>query len=445
MNHQAAEAGVSVSDGARQHPDPFRAKQGIAPLLVTGPARSGTTLVARLLSAHDQVDMAVDPLLPLVRAARNVLTRDTPMPPAPSAPLQDCYGSSERAAWFRAMLDGDLRVPLAAGALDEVRPAIARRCAYESPDLVDLAEGLRGESVAEALEIFLVGVKQRRGSSDDALVGLKEVWAADLVPAFLRAFPGARAVLVRRDPRAVLASNLAMARQDPGQVAHPLSVLRHWRKQEAVCAWLACRPDLGERAFVMSYENLLADPHAVLAELCAFLGIEADVGMTDPRRVRDAEGKEFVANTSFEAPGAGLVPELANRWRTALPPARGELTEFICGAEMIAAGYACEYGEEDQDLPFRVLAQIVDDHRTSWSWRSDVEAPALDLGLELVRRGALTTGRDLDADLEAALFLVPEARRALSGSVVPACPDVHPVESHPRARTSPSRRAQESE
>lgn len=202
------------------------------PLLVTGPARSGTTLVARMLAAHADVEVAVDPLFPLVKAIRNALAAAAGIPLDPASPLQDDHGTVARVALLDAIVAGTLDVPADPAVLDALRPGIRDRCAIESPDLVDLAASVAGATFTDALAAFLAGVARTRRAAAGGVVGLKEVWAADLVPAFLRAMPAGRAILVRRDPRAVLASNLAMGRHDPSQVAHPLSVLRHWRKQE---------------------------------------------------------------------------------------------------------------------------------------------------------------------------------------------------------------------
>lgn len=384
------------------------------PLLVTGPARSGTTLVARMLAAHPRVEVAVDAVFPLVKALRNALVRDVRPALHPDAPLQDDHGSAAGTARLAAMVAGTLALPVDAAELDAVRPAIAPRCAIESPDLVDLAEGVRGATHAEVLARFLAGVAARRGAPAGAVVGLKEVWAADLVPAWLRTRPDARAILVRRDPRAVLASNLGMARHDPAQVAHPLSVLRHWRRQEAIAAWLAARPGLADRVLVVVYEDLLRDTDRVVRDVCGFLGVRDDGSMRDPDRIRDARGRPFVANSSFPVRSAGLAPESAERWRRTLPPERATMVEAACGAEMAAVGYAPAGPGGPESLA--VLAALVTaDHAAGWSWRSDLGDPAQDLAVELARHAlrALPDGALPDA-VERALFLFPEARRAFA-------------------------------
>lgn len=377
----------------------------VRPLLVTGPARSGTTLVARMLAAHGDVEVAVDPLFPLLKAIRNAILGDAI---DPAAPLQDDHGTWERVARLDRMMASALDAPADPAVLAELGPAIAARCAIESPDLVAAASSLAGPTHRAVLARFLDAVAAVRHAADGAVTGLKEVWAADLAPAFLRAFPDGRVILVRRDPRAVLASNLGMARHDPAQVAHPLSVLRHWRKQEALAAHLASDP----RVAVVSYEDLVRDPAGITSGVCAFLGVADDGTMADPTRLRDARGNPFVANSSFETGGAGVAPEMAERWRTRLPEERIRMTEAVCGLEMAAAGLALT-GDPAAPAWTTALARCVaDDHGRPWSWRSDLGDPALDTALEVSRHVLAAGDGDVPDAVGRPLFLFGDALRS---------------------------------
>ncbi len=377
----------------------------LRPLLITGPARSGTTLVARMLAAHPAVEVAVDPLFPLLKAIRNAVVGDAI---DPSAPLQDNHGAASGVAQLDAMLAGDLSEAADPAVLAALRPALAERCAIESPDLVAAAEALRGPTFRAVLARFLDAVAITRDAADGAVVGLKEVWAADLAPAFLRAFPGGRVILVRRDPRAVLASNLGMARHDPSQVAHPLSVLRHWRKQEAIAALLATDP----RVSVLSYEGLVRDPAGVTSAVCGFLGVDDDGAMSDPARLRDASGNAFVANSSFETGAAGVAPEMAERWRTRLPHERVRMTEAVCGLEMAAAGLELTGSPTAPDAVEALARCLADDDALTWSWRSDLGDPALDLALELARHALVADEHEVPDAVLRPLFLFADAFRS---------------------------------
>lgn len=371
---------------------------GHPPLIVTGPARSGTTLVARALSAHPRVEVAVDPLLPLVRATRDALAAAAGIDLPAGTPFLDGYASERDRAVLDAVWTGDLGVAAQAPPGE----ALAARAAHEAPDLAPVLATLRGATARELWESALAGIARVRGAATGSWVGTKEVWAAPLIPAMARGWPAARFVLVRRDPRAVAASNLGVG--DPAQAGHPLSVARAWRAQEAIVARLRGE-GLGDRIHVVGFEALVADPDPALAALCAFLGVEEDCGLLEPGRARGADGAPFAANTSHGAVAPGAHPELSERWRTTLDPGALALVELVCGPEMEAAGMALS-GPPD---PAAALARLRDDDARAWSWRTDGRDPEADIADEMSRRSLISGTGPADAAEVRRRFLWPEA------------------------------------
>lgn len=369
---------------------------------MTGPARSGTTLLARALSAHSEVEVAVDPLLPLVRATRDGLAAAAGIDLPAGTPFLDGYGSERDRQVLDAVWGGDL-----AGPIDPPSPgALAARAAHEAPDLVPSLSALEGSTALALWEDALAGIARARGAPAGSWVGSKEVWAAELIPAMARSWPRARFVLVRRDPRAVAASNLAVA--DASRAGHPLSVARAWRKQEAIVARLVGE-GYGDRIHVVAFEELVSDPGPALARLCAFLGVAEDRGLLDAGRVRGADGRAFAANTSHGEVAPGPRPELAERWRTALDPGALALVELVCAAEMRAAGMVpC-----GPDSPEIALARLRDDDARPWSWRTDSRDPEGERADELRRRALIDAAGPVDSGEVRSRFLWPEALSAL--------------------------------
>lgn len=377
-------------------------------LIVTGPARSGTTLVARALSAHAAVELAVDPLLPLVRATRDAMAAAAGFDLPPGTPLLDGYACERDRAVLDAVWAGDLDVPVRA----PLGEALAARAAHEAPDVAGALAGLAGGTARELWEAAFAVIARVRAVPEGAWVGTKEVWAADLIPAMARAWPSARFVLVRRDPRAIAASNLALA--GAGQAAHPLSAARAWRKQEAIAARLAGE-GLGERVHVVGFEALVGAPGAALSALCAFLAVDEDRGLLDAGRVRGADGRPFAANTSHGEGRLGPRPELSERWRTVLDVDALALVELVCGAEMRVAGMTLS-GPPD---PGAALARLRADDARAWSWRTDVGDPEAELERERARRALILDPDAADGAQVRRHFLWPESLAVLRGSAVP--------------------------
>jgi hypothetical protein len=342
-----------------------------------------------MLSAGRGASVASDPFLPVFRSLRNALLREAridTLPPA--APLQDYYFGDERLRWLDAVQAGSLDAALAAGELDDLRGRVAERAGFEAPQLLPHLGRLGGatyrELFASAFALVAAAMPTER------YAGMKEVWAVEFVPHLARAFPDARFVLVVRDPRAVVASLVAMAERDPTQRAHPLSYLRHWRKQIAFGARFAADRGLAPRVRTLVYERLVRDPEGELRALCAWLGIDFEEAMLAPA---------WGGNSSF-GEQRGVDAAAADRWRGRLAPELAALAELACGPDLALAGYELLGARDDA----AVLAHLRESDRWEVSWRSDLGDPERDLAAELERLALLDRGADGDELRRAFLF-----------------------------------------
>lgn len=361
----------------------------VQPLFVTGTARGGTTLPAQLLSASRAASVASDPFFPLFRSLRNAILREAGVETLPaSAPLQDYYFGDERLRWLDAVQAGSLDAALEPRELDDLRARIADRAALGAPQLVPHLGRLGGAGYRELVESALAVVA--RAMPTERYAGTKEVWAVEFVPLLARAFPDARFVLVVRDPRAVVASLVGMARRDPTQAAHPLSYLRHWRKQVAFRERFARDPELAPRVRTLVYERLVRDPEGELRALCAWLGIEFE-----PRMLELA----WAGNSSF-GEQRGVDPAAAERWREKLAPELAALAELVCGPDLELVGYE-PLGLGDDGA---VLAHLRDADGWEMSWRSDLGDPERDLAAERERLALLERGAAADELRRSFLF-----------------------------------------
>jgi len=166
-----------------------------------------------------------------------------------------------------------------------------------------------------------------------------------------RAAPWLRFVAVVRDPRAVVASNLAtpwsadQRLPDWGDQLH-LAFAVHWSVVQR--RTLAMTEMLGrERCLVLRYEDVVADPATARARIGQFVGTPAS---TEPG-----------------AAPAGIVPEWepwkrdalgpvdsarAGKWREELDAGRAGQVAAVCRSEMRRFGY-------EQDLPSAAGAATV--------------------------------------------------------------------------------------
>lgn len=348
------------------------------PIFIFGLARSGTNLLARLLDRHPAVGVALDPLMPLFRSLRNAMVAahaldSTRQRFSPASPFQDYYFDPDGAILLDLMLEAPADLPFKQDELAALRGKAAARAALESPALGARLEDLAGSSYGALFRSALDLIAGMKPGA--AWVGAKEVWALEFIPFLARAFPDARFYVLERDPRAIVASLLAMAEKDPTQAAHPPSYLRHWRKQVALVRRFETDAALSGRVRRLSFEQLATAPQEEAQRLCQELGIDFAPGMLR----LSADG--WMGNSSYPHGGKDVYAETIDRWRQALPESIVQTADYFCGPEMPLTPYRTATTPD----PATVLRYLQEAGAQRGSWRSDSGDLLADFGGEMVR------------------------------------------------------------
>lgn len=268
-----------------------------APILLTGPDRSGTTLLYALLGSHPDVSMV----------RRTNMWR-----------------------WFDQRY-GDLAVT---ANLDRCLDAMLR---YERMDVLELDEARIRAAFADGpktygrlFDIIHSHHARRRGRSRWADKSLHTEFHADRVLAEL---PDARIVHMVRDPRdryasiirryvdrrkgggAIMGGWLASVRQGDRNVAH--------------------HPD---RYLLLRYETLAHVPESTLLSVCDFLDLDFAPEMLGMGSV--AETTDYSGNSSFGALTPGTISTRPiGRYRQVLTPRQIAFVQACAGRPMRAHGY----------------------------------------------------------------------------------------------------------
>jgi hypothetical protein len=395
-----------------------------APLFVIGTARAGTNLLARLLSAHPAIEIAIDPYLPLLRAFRNAAIEErcdaAVAAGYTAAPFQDYYFSDERLSVMDAIQQAELDLPFDPAQRPQLIASIRARAALEAPDLDPLLERLAGTTYRELFDSALAIVADSRKARACRWVGAKEVWAIEFCAPLARAYAAAKFVVIVRDPRAVVASMHKLAEKDPTQRAHTLSYLRHWRKCAAFCIEYAADPLLRDRLHVVGYEDLVADPGRCARELCRFLEVDFVADMEHTEGFWDPATRSlWRGNSSYAERVTGIDGALAQRWRTTLEPGAATLSDLVCGPEMRLFGYepvAQSAAGEGEALEF-----LLRDDRAELSWRSDLGDIQQDYGFELFRAATARSSAVMDETILRRCFLFTSVCDALRKTIHASC------------------------
>jgi hypothetical protein len=364
-------------------------------LFTTGIARTGGGLLAHILSAHPEVRCARNPYLTLFKSLRDAIARDLgpglAAEVAASEPISDHYFSASGLALLDAIQGSDLEVPFDERGWDEFLGLSRARAELEAADLAVHLERLRAHTYKEMIQNAVDAVATIRGPGRElAWAGFHEQWIIEFFVPLARAFHDARFIGIVRDPRAVVASFRGMARTDPTQDVHALSLVRHWRKLVACATQCKTDPELSDKCLFIDYESLVTGPYDGIKKLCAFLDVPFDDRMVDAGNFIDpASGRPWRGNSSFEEDLSTIAATGVARWREELDEDCIAAVELLAQHEMERLGYETTTGPGSRESVERATAYLFHESGRYSNWRTDLGDPVQDLGVEMLRRALL--------------------------------------------------------
>ena len=290
------------------------ARTSNAPIFVVGTPRSGTTLLASMLGAHPRIDCGPETLfLPRLEAA-------------------DAAALLDPATWPDAATDFVMSLHLQDASVAELYGrdrAAVRAC---------LAD--REPSVAAMLESLTAARARANG---------KPRWAEKTprhllsLPAIRAAWPDAQIVRVVRDPRDVALSASRVPFADQSVVVNLCLCARQDRIAREFFA-------TDGNSHVLRFEDLLADPQAVLERLCRFLGESYDPVMV--ARPDAATGLAADHEWWKQKAAEPLDPSRAGAWRGEMSEAQQRVASLVCREQLEIFGY------EGARQPSRAVALV---------------------------------------------------------------------------------------
>jgi Sulfotransferase family len=285
--------------------------------LIAGAAKSGTTLLVSLLDSHPQLlvmpqDTAYFP---------TVLTKYGPR----GRRAQFDYLTKE--SWtnvlfgFQAMRGRQDYAEFPKKAFLETFERAAFDPANERRDLL----ALMMESYANVITIPLDRVKRWVE---------KTPANRNYVPEIFARFPKAKLLVTMRDPRALLAAQIALEKTRKTRRFSVYYVIAHWR----AAANLATKIRRNEiPGLVVSYEDLALYPSQSMEKVCQYLEIDFDPDVVlNPTKV----GRSWAGNSAAGVRFTEISTEPVTRWT-------GELNEDEIGwVEMHCRDLMSEFGYE---------------------------------------------------------------------------------------------------
>jgi hypothetical protein len=273
---------------------------------IIGCARSGTTLLRRMLNAHPQI----------------AITRET--------------------HWIPKWFERQIGVTPDGLVTHELLPSLLayERFARMGVDEATLRELIRDEQPLSYAR-FVTAVFDLYGATQGkALVGDKTPGYVRRIPTLHALWPGAKFVHLIRDGRDVGLSALAWERSKlPGRfptwTEHPVSTVAVWWEWHVRQGREDGMP-LGPRLYhEVRYESLVTGPAEESARLCEFLGFPYDDAMLRFHKGRERRQPGLSAKKAWRPVTAGL-----RNWRSDMSAEDLERFEAVAGDLLENLGYA---------------------------------------------------------------------------------------------------------
>lgn len=287
-----------MEETARQGSGPGRQP---GPLFVVGVPRSGTTLLSSLLNAHREIAIAPE---------THYFTQHW------GICVEALRPEGNGPHW---LIDRLLETPE------------FRDLHLDGPELQAVHDLVpAGHQVTHA-DVYSAFLRVYAAKHHKVLTGEKTPAYLLRARTLVAQFPAARFVCIVRDPRDVTLSWRAAGWR--GTAAYHALVWRSFQRAAA-----QHRAHLGDAFLVVRYEDLLADPDAVLRACCGHVGLDFDPGML---HFHQGERRNFdpLREPWKNKATQPLDPSNSGRWLTDLSPGEVATIEWLARREMVASGY----------------------------------------------------------------------------------------------------------
>ena len=283
---------------------------------IAGQAKSGTTLLAALLDNHSQLLV-----LPQETAYfPTVLTKYR------GADRRTQFDYLTRQSFSRVLFGGEPKwreheyKDFPQKKFREVFERIAFDPANSQRDLL----ALMAEAYATTMQIPLDGIRRWVEKTPANRNHVAEIVAR---------FPNARLLVTLRDPRAILATQIALEKTRQTKRFSVYYVIAHWR----VAARLARRVRAGDvGGLFVQFEQLVSEPTAVMQKVCDYLEIDFDPEIVlNPTKIGEPWGGNSAAQIAFSE----ISAEPASRWEKELSGDEIGWIEWHCHDLMPEFGY----------------------------------------------------------------------------------------------------------
>jgi hypothetical protein len=283
---------------------------------IAGQAKSGTTLLVALLDGHPEL---------------LVFPQETAYFPT----VLTKYGPSGRRGQFDYLTKQSFAKILFGG---QPRPGKHAYKDFPQQKFLETFERAAFDSKNSERDLLVLMIESYAATLGISLDRIKR-WVEktpanrNYIMSIFERFPEAKLLVTIRDPRAILAAQIALEKRRNTKRFSVYYVIAHWR----VAAKLAKRVRIGGvPGFVVPYEQVVREPSIVMQKVCDYLEITFDPEvLLTPTKVGQAWSGNSAASVSFSR----ISAEPVTRWERELSEEEIGWVEWHCGDLMPEFGY----------------------------------------------------------------------------------------------------------
>lgn len=307
-------------------------------LFISGMARSGTTLLDKLLSNHPEMDVLSQPFPLLFVDIKKKFLKSIGI--EKYYVLNDEIDQKEYSAEsFKNFLDFINYSNTDVESIFELMEGYNGQ--YTKPsknrkDIGDITFDRFDKLYKTCLGFFKV-------KNNIRYIGVKEPLCEEYIPYVSE--KGFKSIIIIRDPRDVLASaNYPKGEKHLGIKKPTLFLLRSWRKSvEFARLWN------GNKNFhFLKYEDLVMNPYNELDRITSYLGLPGFNKNCFDKGIYNQNGDLWSANSSFHTEESFISKNSLGVYKEILTKEEIDYTEAICGEEMIWLGYNVGLDEKNK-------------------------------------------------------------------------------------------------
>jgi len=340
-------------------------------IFITGIFRSGTTLLARSLSAHPKITVAYQLFFPFFKMWQDLFFEQNGYPDSFCAkPMgSDIFFNN---SLFNKFSQSGNTVYFSQRNIDELESLLTRdleRDRYEKPLFPEgtfsgLSPGSSGEILFQLINKIRVILCDNK-----EIIGLKEIWCEDFIPVLLNIKEmDFRCIQILRDPRAIFASrNSGRYLQECGGKKYPLLfIVESWLRSVRIAVKFQNR----QFFYMVSYEDFVQRPRDMIESVCSFLGIDFHIDMIKPEKFTDGRGNLWKPNTTGNNFSHEFNEEPLVYWQKVLTDKEIGSIEFLCGKEMQYSGYQRVFSDK---LAYKFFMEYQEKEDEIQSWLASLK------------------------------------------------------------------------